>query len=156
MLLTRDDAPYRLMLRGPGAARELDVSWLDASLGPRLSRDGSLLAFTDAGTDAGTNYDAVLRKTAGGEVAQLGEGEPAAFSPDGKWLLAFVPSTPPRIVLYPTSSGDRARDRHRSHSSPSARRTGFPTASRSCSAETGSGKPPAATSRRWRAERRGR
>jgi Tol biopolymer transport system component/tRNA A-37 threonylcarbamoyl transferase component Bud32 len=105
VLLTRDDAPFRLMLRGPGAAHELDVSWLDASSGPRLSRDGSLLAFTDAGADAGTNYDAVLRKTAGGEVAKLGEGQPAAFSPDGKWLLAFVPSTPPRIVLYPTRAG---------------------------------------------------
>ena len=54
VLLTRDDAPYRLMLRGPGAARELDVSWLDASLGPKLSRDGSLLAFADGGSDAST------------------------------------------------------------------------------------------------------
>jgi Periplasmic component of the Tol biopolymer transport system len=105
VLLTRDDAPYRLMLRGPGAASDLDVSWLDASLAPKLSRDGSLLAFTDAGADAGTNYDVVLRKTAGGEGAKLGEGQTAAFSPDGKWLLAFVPSTPPRIVLYPTRAG---------------------------------------------------
>jgi eukaryotic-like serine/threonine-protein kinase len=105
VLLTRDDAPFRLMLRGPGAASEVDVSWLDASLGPKLSRDGSLLAFADAGADAGTNYEVMLRKTGGGEVARLGEGEPAAFSPDGKWLLATVPSTPPRIVLYPTRAG---------------------------------------------------
>jgi eukaryotic-like serine/threonine-protein kinase len=105
LLLTRDDAPYRLLLRAPGAPRELDVSWLDASIGPKLSRDGLLLAFTDGGTDASVNYDVMLRKTAGGEVARLGEGEAAAFSPDGKWLLAFVPSTPPRIVLYPTRTG---------------------------------------------------
>src|SRR5437867_1385970 len=44
-----------------------------------------------------------------GEVARLGEGESAAFSPDGKWLLAFVPSTPPRIVLYPTRTGAERR-----------------------------------------------
>jgi Tol biopolymer transport system component len=105
MLLTRDDKPKRLMLHGPGAARELDVSWLDASQHPVLSRDGSLLAFADAGIDAGTNYEVMLRKTTGGEVARLGEGSPAAFSPDGKWLLASVPSTPPRIVLYPTRAG---------------------------------------------------
>src|SRR5690242_20330510 len=105
VLLTRDDAPYRLMLRGPGAPRELDVSWLDASLGPKLSRDGSLLAFSDGGADASGNYEVMLRKTSGGEVARLGEGQPAGFSPDGKWVLAFVPSTPPRIVLYPTRAG---------------------------------------------------
>jgi len=105
VLLTRDDAPYRLMLRAPGAPREVDVSWLDASLGPKLSRDGSLLAFSDGGADASGVYEVMLRKTGGGEVARLGEGEPAAFSPDGKWLLAFVPSTPPRIVLYPTRAG---------------------------------------------------
>jgi tRNA A-37 threonylcarbamoyl transferase component Bud32 len=109
VLLTRDDAPYRLMLRGPGASRELDVSWLDASLAPKLSRDGSLLAFSDGGTDASGNYDVMLRKTGGGEVARLGEGESAAFSPDGKWLLAFVPSTPPRLVLYPTRTGAEHR-----------------------------------------------
>ena len=97
------------MLRGPGASRELDVSWLDVSLGPKLSRDGSLLAFTNGGIDAGPNYDVMLRKTAGGEVARLGEGEAAAFSPDGKWLLAFVPSTPPRLVLYPTRTGAERR-----------------------------------------------
>jgi Tol biopolymer transport system component/tRNA A-37 threonylcarbamoyl transferase component Bud32 len=105
LLLTRDDAPYRLLLRGPGASRELDVSWLDASIGPRLSRDGSLLAFTNGGFDASVYYDVMLRKTAGGEVARVGEGAAEAFSPDGKWLLAFVPATPPRLVLYPTRAG---------------------------------------------------
>jgi eukaryotic-like serine/threonine-protein kinase len=106
VLLTRDDTPFRLMLRGPHAQRELDVSWLDVSLGPKLSRDGSLLAFTNGGVDAGVNYDVMLRTTtAGGQAARLGEGEAAAFSPDGKWLLAAVPSTPPRLVLYPTRTG---------------------------------------------------
>ncbi len=106
VLLTRDDTPFRLRLRGPHASRELDVSWLDVSLGPKLSRDGSLLAFTNGGADAGVNYDVMLRATtAGGQAARLGEGEAAAFSPDGKWLLASVPSTPPRLVLYPTRTG---------------------------------------------------
>ena len=106
VLLTRDDTPFRLMLRGPHAPREVDVSWLDVSLGPKLSRDGSLLAFTNGGVDAGANYDVMLRTTTtGDQAARLGEGEAAAFSPDGKWLLAAVPSTPPRLVLYPTRTG---------------------------------------------------
>jgi eukaryotic-like serine/threonine-protein kinase len=105
LLLTRDDQPYRVLARAPGAPREVDVSWLDASIAPRLSRDGSLLAFTNGGFDAGVYYDVMLRKTEGGEVARLGEGQAAAFSPDGKWLLAFVPSAPPKLVLYPTRTG---------------------------------------------------
>ncbi len=108
-LVTRDDAPFRLMLRGPGAKRELDVSWLDVSLGPKLSHDGSLLAFTNGGMDGGANYTVMLQKTGGGQVARLGEGAAAGFSPDGKWVLAFVPSTPPRVVLYPTGTGAERR-----------------------------------------------
>jgi Tol biopolymer transport system component/tRNA A-37 threonylcarbamoyl transferase component Bud32 len=109
LVLTRDDAPYRLLLRAPGAARELDVSWLDASIGPKLSRDGSLLAFTNGGFDASVYYDVMLRKTEGGEVARLGEGQAADFSPDGKWLLAFVSTTPAKLVLYPTRAGAERR-----------------------------------------------
>jgi Tol biopolymer transport system component/tRNA A-37 threonylcarbamoyl transferase component Bud32 len=109
LLLTRDDAPYRLLLRGPGAPRELDVSWLDASIGPKLSRDGSLLAFTNGGFDASVYYDVMVRKTEGGEAARLGEGQVAAFSPDGKWLLAVVSTTPPKLVLYPTRTGSERR-----------------------------------------------
>ncbi len=105
LLLTRDDAPYRLMLRGPGAARELDVSWLDVSFQPWITRDGSLLAYANGGADAGPNYAVMLQHTDGGRVARLGEGAPAAFSPDGKWLLTIVPSAPPRVVLYPTGPG---------------------------------------------------
>jgi Tol biopolymer transport system component len=106
VLLTSDDTPFRLMLRAPGASRELDVSWLDVSLAPRFSRDGALLAFTSAGiSDPNFDYDVMVRNSAGGGVARLGSGQAAAFSPDGKWLLAFVPSTPPRLVLYPTRTG---------------------------------------------------
>ena len=105
LLLTRDNIPYRLFLRGPRDKHDRDVSWLDLALAPKLSHDGSLLAFTDGGMDAGPNYTVMLQKTDSGQVARLGEGESAAFSPDGKWLLAFVPSTPPRVVLYPTGTG---------------------------------------------------
>jgi Tol biopolymer transport system component len=109
LLLTRDNQPYRLMLRTRADSVERDVSWLDVSFGSRLSPDGSLLAFTDAGPDAGQYYDVMLRRTDGGKAARLGEGSAAAFSPDGKWLVGLVFSTPPRVVLYPTGSGAERR-----------------------------------------------
>jgi serine/threonine protein kinase len=111
LLLTRDDAPYQLYLRAPNAAHEADVSWLDASFAPLLSRDGSLLAFTNGGIDAGPYYDVMLRHTNGEHAARLGPGGAGAFSPDQKWLLAFVPSTPATVVIYPTGAGsDRKVD----------------------------------------------
>ncbi len=109
LLLTRDDQPYRILLRGPRSPRELDVSWLDGSGAPKLSRDGSLLAFINGSFDASLYYDVMLRKTDGGEATRLGEGQAAAFSPDGKWLLASVSTTPPRLVLYPTRTGGERR-----------------------------------------------
>ncbi len=105
LLVTRDDAPYRMMLRGPDMAREVDVTWLDLSFSPRITHDGSLLAFASGSSGSGTNYLAMLRRTEGGRVVRLGEGAPAGFSPDGRWLLTIVPSTPPRVVLYPTGAG---------------------------------------------------
>jgi serine/threonine protein kinase/Tol biopolymer transport system component len=109
LLLTRDDQPYRILLRGPRSPRELDVSWLDGSGAPKLSRDGSLMAFINGSFDASLYYDVMLRKTDGGDATRLGEGQAAAFSPDGKWLLAFVSTTPPKLVLYPTRAGAERR-----------------------------------------------
>ncbi len=109
LLITRDDAPYRMILRGPGATSERDVSWLDASFSPAMSNDGRLLAFTNGGVGSGANYAVMLLKTERGQVARLGEGNVTAFSPDGNWVLAFVPSTPPRVVMYPTGTGAERR-----------------------------------------------
>ncbi len=105
LLITRDDAPYRMWLRAPNAAHDVDASWLDGTFAPLLSRDGSLLAFSNGGMDAGPYYDVMLRRTTGAQAARLGPGGVGAFSPDQKWLLAFVPSTPATIVVYPTGTG---------------------------------------------------
>ena len=156
LLLTRDDAPYRMLMRGPRRPRELNVSWLDASIGPKLSRDGSLLAFTNGGFDASVYYDVMLRKTEGGEATQPGRGP-------GRRVLAG------REVAAGLRLHDAAEARPLSHanrrravgspsiaSSPSGRPTGSPTAARSSSAGTGSGKLPGAGSSPSRGERRGR
>jgi eukaryotic-like serine/threonine-protein kinase len=105
VLVTRDDASYRLMLRGRNSEIERDVSWLNTPFGPVLAHDGSLLAFSDGGFDAGDNYAVMLQRTDGRQVARLGDGAALAFSPDGKWLLAGVFSAPPKLVLYPTGTG---------------------------------------------------
>jgi len=107
-LVTRDDLRWEISVLSPGASSERDLSWLDSSSFPFLSRDGSMLLFSDESSTAGPNYEICLRRTDGGSVVRLGEGSPYGFSPDGKWTLAIV-DTPPQLVIYPTGAGETRR-----------------------------------------------
>jgi len=107
-LVTRDDGRSEISVLAPGASAERDLSWLDNSWGPFLSRDGRMLLFDDASAAAGPNYGVCLRKTDGGPVVRLGDGTPYGFSPDGKWALAVI-DTPPQLVIYPTGPGETRR-----------------------------------------------
>ncbi len=107
-LVTRDDFRNDISVLAPGASAERDVSWLDSSVWPFLSRDGSMLLFDDQSAAAGANYTVCLRKADGGPVVRLGEGLPYGLSPDGKWALAVI-STPPQLVIYPTGPGETRR-----------------------------------------------
>jgi Tol biopolymer transport system component len=105
LLLTRESQLQTVFVRGPGQAEARDVGWLDYTFHPALSPDGSMIAFGDASAAAGINYSVLLRKTDGGRAARLGEGWPAEFSRDGKWLLSVVPTTPAKIMIYPSGAG---------------------------------------------------
>ncbi len=111
-LFTRDDLSTRIMVRAPGAKEAQDFSWLDVSLTPALSHDGRLLALSDEGKTGGPNYTVLLRKTDALSFVRLGEGAVASFSPDDRWIAATVPSTPQKLMLYPTGTGESRRVDH--------------------------------------------
>jgi dipeptidyl aminopeptidase/acylaminoacyl peptidase len=81
------------------------AGWLDYGWRTVLSRDGRQLAISDASTESGPNYAVLLRSDTGARTARLGEGWPEQFSKDGKWVLSVVPTTPSRLMLYPTGPG---------------------------------------------------
>jgi predicted Ser/Thr protein kinase len=108
-LATSDDTPGRIMGRAPGATEERDLSWLDTSGSPVISRDGGTLALSDWGRSAGSNYAVILRKMDGSPALSLGEGSALDLSPDGKWVLVGIPSKPARLMLYPTGPGEPRR-----------------------------------------------
>ena len=105
LLVTRENQIHTVLVRGPGQTQARDLGWLDYTFGPALSPDGSMLAFSDASSAGGVNYSVMLRRTDGGRAARLGEGWPAEFSRDGKSVVAIVPTTPAKIVIYPTGAG---------------------------------------------------
>jgi eukaryotic-like serine/threonine-protein kinase len=107
-LVTRDSKSWGISVLAPGTTAERDLSWLDSSSNPWLSRDGRMMLFTDYSSTAGLNYQVCLRKTDGSPVVRLGEGDAHGLSPDGKWALAII-HTPPQLVIYPTGPGEIRR-----------------------------------------------
>jgi len=104
-LVGRESQYVQSYFRAPGASEDRGAGWLDYNFSPVLSRDGSLLAFGDASAEGGLNYSVIARRTAGGPATRVGEGFPTDVSRDGKWILAVVPSQPPKVVAYPTGAG---------------------------------------------------
>jgi hypothetical protein len=105
MLVTQDEYPVQVFARGLGATTEKNLGIRDYSVISVLSDDGKYLAFSDAGARGGANYTLMLRRTDGSPEISLGDGQPIGFSADGNFVLASIPSTPPRLVLYPTGVG---------------------------------------------------
>ena len=108
-LVTHDEQRFQVRLKDPTSAEERDVGWMDASSNPVLSADGKLAALSDQSATGGLHYTVLLRKTDGSPAARLGDGNPLAFSRDGRLLLVSVLSTPPKLMLYPTGPGDTRR-----------------------------------------------
>ena len=108
-LVTRDDFFRRMFVLPPGDKDERELSWLDLSEPIALSADGKTLLFTEESGSIGVNYAVCLRGTDGSAVVRLGEGTAQDLSPDGKWALAVVPSSPHQLVLYPTGAGEKRR-----------------------------------------------
>ena len=108
VLLNRQTDRQSIVGQFAGQPEERYLSWLDWSLGTDLSRDGSRLLLQVGGGGGGGGMGSVyLRGTEGSPAVRLGEGEPLALSPDGKWALSKLPGPEPaQLVLIPTGVGE--------------------------------------------------
>ncbi len=85
---------------------ERELTWLDRAVLGALSPDGKQVLFHEGGKGGGSMGTIFLRKTDGSPAVRLGEGYGVALSPDQKWVLASIPSNPPRSSLIPTGAGE--------------------------------------------------
>jgi hypothetical protein len=93
----------RMMVRAPGADREVDLSLSDVSWVGDLSPDGEQVAFGELG-EVEAHSGCYLRATRGGPATRLGDGQPLAIAPGGAQVAALLwPMN--RIVLHPTGPG---------------------------------------------------
>jgi eukaryotic-like serine/threonine-protein kinase len=83
----------------PGETRERDFSWLDETAVKDVSDDGKSFVFVDRGS-------VYLRHTDGSAPVRLCEGADAALSPDGKWVISYLPTSPSLLTLLPTGAGE--------------------------------------------------
>ncbi len=107
VLLVREDERIVLAGQAPGEVKERDLSWLHFSIAADLSADGKTILIAEISSEAvGANYAVYLRKTDGSPAVRLGEGQAGGLSPDGKWALAMLPTSPGQLVLLPTGVGE--------------------------------------------------
>ncbi len=106
LLASTDDRQVVLVARFSGEAAEREVASFRSSYSRVMSADGRTLLFDDESEMGGQNYAAFLQDADRSAPVRLGEGSPLALSPDGRTALAYVPSEPPRLMLYPTGAGD--------------------------------------------------
>ena len=70
-----------------------------------MSADGAMIAFTDQGTLSGPLYGVMVRKSDGSPAVRLGDGNARHISPDKRWIVADLPTSPRQFRLYPTGAG---------------------------------------------------
>jgi len=108
VLLTRFKQTTDITGSGAGDERERDLSTLDYGGVSDISRDGRSFVYTHWGEGSGADYSIYLCKTDGSPPVRLGEGAGEKISPDGKWVISFIPSSE-QIVLLPTGAGEIRR-----------------------------------------------
>jgi Tol biopolymer transport system component/ElaB/YqjD/DUF883 family membrane-anchored ribosome-binding protein len=106
VLMKRDANRQEIKAHIGGGSLERELSWFDYSLGADLSRDGKTLLFAEVGEAGGATYGIYIRGTDGSPAIHLGDGNPQALSPDGKWVLALTHAFPEQLLLLPTKAGE--------------------------------------------------
>ncbi len=101
----------RIEMRGrmAGDGAERDLSWLDGSNTPILSRDGRQLVFEEWGEGGGIRSATYLRRADGSPPVRLGEGGPYDVSPDWKWVacqVGWYRHPEAALKLIPTGAGE--------------------------------------------------
>jgi len=106
LLVTEGRVRLGMGLGRAGERSERDLSWLDATVVSDISRDGRTILFAEQGSGGGVGtYSVYMRDATGTPAVRLGEGTAGPLSPDGRWAVAIVPSTPPSLTLLPTGPG---------------------------------------------------
>jgi eukaryotic-like serine/threonine-protein kinase len=89
---------------GPETKNLVTYQWGNAAA---FSSDGGKVAITEFNAPSpSTDYAIYIRKVDGSPATALAAGTALDFSPDGKRVLAFLPSQNDKLILIPTGAGE--------------------------------------------------
>jgi hypothetical protein len=103
-LVIRQNHHSGIRVHAAGDTPGQDLTYAGNTWYGSLSRDCAQLLFTEWGGTVGSDYAVGLRKLGSTKFSRLGAGSAAGLSPDGKWALAYLP-TSLEIRAYSTTTG---------------------------------------------------
>ena len=71
-----------------------------------VSDNGSTIGVDYSGAGSGPDYSVYLAKSDGSPLTRLGDGGSMGVTPDGKRIIAILPSSPSHVRLLPTGTGE--------------------------------------------------
>jgi Tol biopolymer transport system component len=95
----------RIIYRGPGDARERELSGLDWSQVRDISADGKLITFDESGEGAGGSTAAYFRDVNASAAVKLGPGRLPVLSTDQRWVLVSALDGQ-GMTIYPVGIGE--------------------------------------------------
>jgi serine/threonine protein kinase/Tol biopolymer transport system component len=108
VLLTRENALSEVFGRVEGETQERNLSALSYSLATDVSNDGKIVLLNELRT-GGKDYAVYIRRTDGSPPVRIGDGAPTSLSPDGRWAISRMYTSPPQLLLLPTGAGEMRR-----------------------------------------------
>jgi Tol biopolymer transport system component/tRNA A-37 threonylcarbamoyl transferase component Bud32 len=106
LLFTNDKVSGAQMVASPASSVERDVSVLGSGYSGSISADGKMIAFTESGSGVGDDYAVFFRRLDGSPAVELGEGDCIGMTPDGKYVVALLPTQPTKLRVLPTGAGE--------------------------------------------------
>ena len=106
LLFSHDSLSSAQMVASPASTPERNVSALGYGTYGALSSDGKMVAFTESGPGSTDDYLIFFRRLDGSSAVELGEGSTMGLTPDGKYVVALVPSQPTKLRILPTGAGE--------------------------------------------------
>ena len=106
LLFSHESLSSAQMVASPANGPERNVAALGYATYGALSSDGKMVAFTESGPGSTDDYLIFFRRLDGSAAVELGEGSSMGLTPDGKYVVAQVPSHPTRLRILPTGAGE--------------------------------------------------
>ena len=106
LLFSNEDMSGAEMVASPSNSPERNVSVLGFGIFGALSADGKTVSFTESGHGVPTDYLIFCRQLDAPAAVELGEGAVLGITPDGKYVVASVPSQPTKLRILPTGAGE--------------------------------------------------